>query len=590
MAESVQTTPEWLAAAPEIALDFETHYAAGYSVADMGYSAYVRDRRFAALMAAASNGENALALPPARFPWVALHGKRIVAHNAAFDMAVFGRLQETGVIPVDIRPAGWHDTAALCACLAAPRALDEAAAALLDLRLDKGVRSRAKGGADLFDRLPEYAAQDARACALLWKRFGHHWPESERRLSALTIAMGFRGVAVDRQKVADGFRDLAAKAEAARRALPWYPAQPATSTKALTAECRRHGVPPPDNTRATDGDFDAWLQAHGSTPPGLCARRMIEIRSLHRTATVLETMLARIRPDGRIDAHTLYFGASTGRWSGGGHGLNLQNLNRDDGVGVDLRGCLVAPPGRRLVIVDLAQIEPRCLAWIAGDRTWLDLVRTGANPYEAHAVTAHRWHGKKLKAEDPLLYALCKAERLGLGYGCGAAKFVAVAKALGGLDLSFDECRKIVADFRRANPAITDLWDRLERAFAVRDGKDYRLPLPSGRRLRYFGVDAAEMTAAVTLGGPRFAFYGGKLCENMVQAMARDVFAEGLLRVEAAGLHPILTVHDEVVCEVPAPDAETACAEAVRIMTIAPDWAPDLPLAAEGTVAEFYRK
>ena len=98
------------------------------------------------------------------------------------------------------------------------------------------------------------------------------------------------------------------------------------------------------------------------------------------------------------------------------------------------------------------------------------------------------------------------------------------------------------------------------------------------------------MTAAVTLGGPRFGFYGGKLCENMVQALARDVFAEGLLRVEAAGLNPILTVHDEVVCEVPAADAQAACAEAVRLMTRPPEWAAGLPLAAEGIVADRYTK
>jgi DNA polymerase len=583
-------TPEWLAAASEVALDFETHYAAGYSVTDMGYSAYVRDARFAALMVAVSDGEHSLAVPPARFPWSALHGKILVAHNAAFDMAVFGRLQQTGTIPPEVRPAAWHDTAALCACLAAPRALDEAAAVLLGMTLDKSVRTRARGGPDLFDNLSDYAAQDAVAAARIWRKYGAHWPQTERRLSALTIAMGFRGVAIDRSKAAGGFAHLEAQAESARTALPWYPDQPATSIKALAAECRRHGVPPPPSTRAKEADFDAWLERHADTMPARCARRILDIRSLNRAAKVLETMLARIRADGRIDAHTLYFGAATGRWSGGGHGLNLQNLNRADAGNADLRGCLVPGPGRKLVIVDLSQIEPRCLAWLAGDHAWLDLVRGGANPYEAHAVTAHRWTGKKLKAEDPLLYALCKAERLGLGYGCGPGKFVAVAKILGGLDLSFDECRRIVADFRAANPAIIALWNRLERAFAARDRTFYRLPLPSGRRLRYFEVDASDMTAAVTRGGPRFGFYGGKLCENMVQAMARDVFAEGLLRVEAAGLNPILTVHDEVVCDVPETDAAAACAEAVRLLTLTPEWAPGLPLAAEGTIATRYTK
>ena len=76
----------------------------------------------------------------------------------------------------------------------------------------------------------------------------------------------------------------------------------------------------------------------------------------------------------------------------------------------------------------------------------------------------------------------------------------------------------------------------------------------------------------------------------MVQAMARDVFAEGLLRVDGAGLNPILTVHDEVVCDVPETDAAAACAEALRLLTQTPEWAPGLPLAAEGTVADRYQK
>lgn len=582
--------PQWLAAASEVAIDFETYYATGYSVQDMGYSAYVADPRFDTLLVAVSDGAETFACHPRRFLWHALNGKTLLAHNAAFDMAVFRRLQETGVIPQDVTPAGWRDTAALCAYFGVPRALDDAASVLLGLTLDKSVRDRMKGGPDLFDRVADYGALDAKAAALIWQKLGPYWPEDERQLSTLTIAMGFRGVHLARDKAHTSFRELEDQAESARIALPWHPAQPATSAKALAAECAKHNVSAPVTTSAKEEAFDDWLEQYGNTEPARYVRLIQEIRSLNRAAKVLETMLARVRADERIDAHTLYFGASTGRWSGGGNGLNLQNLNRNDAGNADLRGCLVAAPGMKLVIVDLSQIEPRCLAYVAGDRAWLDLVRSGANPYEAHAMTAHGWKGKKLKVEDSRLYALCKAERLGLGYGCGAEKFVTVARVLGGLDVSLDESKRIVADFRATNSRITGLWKQLERAFADRHGQDYRLPLPSGRRLRYFGVDAGDMTAAVVRGGPRLNFYGGRLCENMIQAMARDAFADGLLRVEAAGLNPILTVHDEVVCEVDAGRAESARAEIIRLMTISPAWAPDLPLAAEGEVADFYRK
>jgi DNA polymerase I-like protein with 3'-5' exonuclease and polymerase domains len=580
----------WLAAAPEVAIDFETVYSADYSVQDLGYSAYVRDSRFDALLVAVSDGDKSIVCNPRRFPWPALHGKALIAHNAAFDQAVFRRLQETGVIPPEVQPAGWHDTAALCAYIGAPRALDEAAAVLVGMTLDKSVRDRMRNGGDLFDRTDEYAAQDARAAALIWRKYGAFWPYHERRLSALTTAMGFRGISIDRKKAERIFQDLEDQAESARLSLPWVPAQAPASPKALAAECRKHGIPPPETTSTKEDAFDEWLEQYGATEPARLVRIVQEIRSLNRSAKVLETMLSRVRADERIDAHTLYFGASTGRWSGGGHGLNLQNLNRGDAGNADLRGCLVAPPGRKLVIADLSQIEPRCLAWMAGDRAWLDLVRSGVNPYEAQAMTAHGWKGQKLKHTNPRLYALSKAERLGLGYGCGAEKFVTVARVLGGIDISLEESRKIVRDFRRGNPTITSLWNRLEKAFSDRDGKHYRLPLPSGRKLRYFDVSREESTARVTLDGPRLNFYGGRLCENLIQAIARDVFADGLLRVEDAGLNPILTVHDEVICEVPEGQAEDALREALRLMTIPPAWAPDLPVAAEGEIAAFYKK
>ncbi len=583
-------SPAWLAAASEVAIDFETFYAAGYSVQDMGFSAYVNHPRFDATMVAVSDGELSFSINPRQFPWPMLHGKTFIAHNAGFDFAVFRRLQESGIIPRGVQPAVWHDTAALCAYIGAPRALDDAADVLLGMKIDKSVRARMKGGADLFDATDAYAAGDAVAAARIWKKYSPFWPEHERELSRLTIDMGFRGIAIDGIKARDIFQSLEDTTESAKLSLPWYPKQAPTSPKAIDAHCEKHGVPPPETTRAKEGAFEDWLELHGHTEPARAIRAVQEIRSLNRSAKVLETMLARIRADGRIDAHTLYFGAGTGRWSGGGHGLNLQNLNRNEAGDADLRGCLVAAPGTMFVIVDLSQIEPRCLAWMAGDRAWLDLVRGGMNPYEAHAMTAHGWHGQKLKYESPRLYSLCKAERLGLGYGCGAQKFIAVAKTLGGIEVTPDESRKIVGEFRRSNPAITNLWNRLEDAFRRRDGADYRLPLPSGRRLRYLDVSSGDMTARVVRGGPRLNFYGGKLCENLIQAIARDVFADGLLRAEQCGLNPILTVHDELICEVPEAKAEAALHLAKTVLTIPPAWAPDLPVAAEGEIAAFYKK
>lgn len=586
---------EWAQAAPWLAIDFETFYdeSQGYSIGDMGYSAYVNDSRFSCSMVAISDGENAHACPPDAFPWAILHGKPVVAHNAGFDEAVFRRLWQLGKVQPPVEPAQWDCTASMCAYLGHPRALDASAKLLLGLTLDKSQRSAMSGGADLFHddaAWAKYAADDALACAKLWAKYSPHWPEHERALARLTFAMGRRGVRVAWDKAQGILEGLEDQAESARLTLPWYPRQKPTSPKALAAYCERHGVPVPDSTATKDDAFSDWLAAYGNTEPARAVRAMQEIRSLNRAAKLMETIKARRRLDDRIDASTLYFGAATGRWSGGGHGLNLQNLNRNDAGLFDVRGCIIASPGNKLVIVDLSQIEPRCLAWMAGDAAWLDLVRNGFNPYEAHAMTAHGWKGKKLKHEDSRLYALCKAERLGLGYGCGADKFVVVAKTLAGLDVEPAEAAKIVREFRATNRAIVQLWDRCEQAFKRCHGGTYRMPLPSSRVLRYFTVDADRMTAATCRGEAPEDWYGGKLTENLIQAMARDVFAEGLLRCEEAGLNPILTVHDEIVCEVPDYCAKDALEAIIERMTAPPLWAPDLPVGAEGCISDFYRK
>jgi hypothetical protein len=119
--EVIGPIPGSILDAREVAIDFETFYASDYSVQDLGYSAYVADPRFDALLVAVSDGVNSYACHPRRFPWAALNGKTLIAHNAAFDQAVFRRLQETRFIPKDVQPAGWHDTAALCAYIGAPR-------------------------------------------------------------------------------------------------------------------------------------------------------------------------------------------------------------------------------------------------------------------------------------------------------------------------------------------------------------------------------------------------------------------------------------------------------------------------------------
>ena len=147
-----------------------------------------------------------------------------------------------------------------------------------------------------------------------------------------------------------------------------------------------------------------------------------------------------------------------------------------------------------------------------------------------------------------------------------------------------------MSDFRRSNPLIIGLWSKLEREFTAKHDQTYFLKLPSGRYLRYFDVDADTMTAANERGGKRFSYYGGKCVENLTQATARDVFSEGLLRVEKAGYRILFHVHDELIVEVRKPDAERACTDIEQLMSVCPNWLEGCPLGAEAVIAEHYLK
>lgn len=264
------------------------------------------------------------------------------------------------------------------------------------------------------------------------------------------------------------------------------------------------------------------------------------------------------------------------------------------GSGLDLRGMIIARPGCKLVICDLAQIEPRVLNWLIDNTALLDMIRGGMSIYEAFARVSMGWTGGQLKKEDKHKYAMAKVNVLGLGYGCGARKFKTIAKLMGGLDLSDDECKTAVEEFRRNNPGIPALWQSLELAMKRSLGEDYRIDLPSGRQLVYNQIysDGGEYFGTGLNRGRRQGkkLYGGVLAENSVQAIARDVFSEGLLRIldyEDQGVNVVFTVHDEAVCEVPVDFDEGKIETA---MTTTPDWIAGCPLAAELEVSPRYKK
>jgi len=643
-----------------VGVDFETYYTGEYSVQAMGVYPYARDRRFRAWAVAVADGRKTRVAEPGAFPWAEIDGLAWVSHNREFDKAVFERLQEDGVIPQGVRPGVWHCTAAACAFLQYPRDLKGACKEVLGIEVDKSVRAGLKGqkGADdlfahagMSEEEEKYTGNDAELCLKLWTALGWKWPEHERTLFEATCEMGACGVPVDWERVEQAREDLTVAARKLEAGIEWTPA---LSVDKFKKACAAYGVPAPASTGKGDEDFGEWLKMYGNTPCGRMAANMAALRRTNRLVKLLETMGTRRKPDGRLAFELKYYGATPGRWSGGG-GFNVQNLNRKKAAGLDIRSCFCAGDGEVFGVADYAQIEARVLLWLAGDQKTLAMLRE--NPamdmYEVHARATMGWRpevrGQRAEdggrrdssrggaetrseenAENGTLNAqagreesleefcertgssvrqLAKARVLGLGFRCGAGTFVRVAKIMAGLTVSFEEAKRIVREYRESNPRVVALWEDLERRAweAFDKGADLVLPFPAtqhdarcGRHLYYrdlrvsaadaegFGRGGKVLTAVVA--GERVPIHGGILAENLVQGTARDVMASAWLRCAKAGRNPCLTVHDELVFELPEATAEGGLAEIRGIMEAPLPWAWGLPLRTSGKLMKRYGK
>ncbi len=405
-----------------------------------------------------------------------------------------------------------------------------------------------------------------------------------------------------------------------------------------------HGFETEDLTRATLGNL-----LGGDLDPQV--RELLEIRQQAAATSPAKyrVLLNATNRDGRLRGLIQFCGAArTGRDAG--RLFQPQNLPRspdwfDDDVQATtvaamkadcehliwdnvsercayaVRGALVAAEGTKLVIADLSNIEGRVLAWLAGE-DWKVAAFKAYDRGEGHdlyKVTAGRILGKDpgviTKTERQLQG---KVPELAGGYQGGVGAY----RKMGGkvFDAMTDEAiQEIVSAWRKAHPCTRNLWYDMEAAarsainkmgesFAVRDLITFdvkpdgqgiawlRMKLPSGRYLCYPRPEASASGSLSYQGMNQFTrkwerldTYGGKLVENAVQAIARDVFMSGMLRAEEAGYSVCIRVHDELVCE--TPDEPTYTSEGLAaLMSTNPSWSAGLPLAAAGFEAYRYRK
>lgn len=301
------------------------------------------------------------------------------------------------------------------------------------------------------------------------------------------------------------------------------------------------------------------------------------------------------------------------------------------------RSCLTAPPGFVLAVCDFSQVEARALQWAAGDHEGLKtfcLFDTGdkvnGDPYRVMAGRIYNRTPAEIPKESQER-KVGKAAELACGYGQGgglpcprSSKHPHGFNGFHGYMLKNGidpESIKpltpagVVAAWRQVHEPIVALWRELEQAaMSAVEGVDCAAGpfeflscdglvvcrLPSGRPLVYRGMHIqrdergprglAYTSRESARTGHHERTYGGKLAENVIQAHCRDLMALALLTAEAEGLMPVLTIHDEIICQVPEDRAEEAFAKLHAIMCTVPDWAKGMPIAASGHVCKRYHK
>jgi len=579
------------------AIDFETYYDKDYSVKTLGPVAYVNDSRFDAYLVSIV-GDNGFEWVghPSQAPWPVISGHRWVSHNASFDQPVFLRLVALGIVPNDVSPCEWLCTADLCAYLQKPRSLKDACSVLFGVKLNKAVRSRLSGkrhSGELFPdkSLLEYALDDSRYCLRLWTSLELQWPAHERELSHLTRWWGVAGVFVDLARLAADMATLARLRAEAQQQIPWVrdDADVVLSKRHLALNCREAGIEPPKSLAMDDEDCAIWEDTYGEQFPWVAAMR--QWRRTNMLLAKYEAIQRRTLGKGCMSYNLKYCGAQhTGRWSGDA-GVNLQNLPRGDMFGVNLRACFIPAPGCVFVVVDFSQIEPRVLAWLTEDSRLLGHIHACSDFYEAQARSMGLWDKSEPLRSDPALRHKIKGLNLGLAYGMGWKRF----QLLTSLDTA--ECKRLVALYQEKNKPVLAMWDELERkarkASQRKNTPVLQLELPSGRVIQYFDVQTKKGLTAQFVQGSKERKYitGPLLTENVTQAVAREVFAAALLRVQTiTDCRVVWHVHDEIICEVPKNLAAGKQAEIERVMCVPPEWASDLPIAVESSIEERYTK
>lgn len=604
-----------------VTLDYETFFGKDYTLSGkINTSEYVRDDRFHVHGVAIKKGNGKtlwytgrnIALALKEIDW---SKTAMVGHNTAFD----------GFITSEIyghKPAFYVDTLSMSRATrghATRHDLDTVAKAFgHGGKVKRDALANTKDKVQLTKdeeaKLGGYAVDDVDDTYRIFWDMYPHVPDDELRLIDITMRMFCDPVLeIDIPRVkAELENELGAKAAALLRSGAQVDDLMSNDKFARLLQAAGAQLPQkisPSTGKLTyafaksDLAFQDLMKNGNDKVRALCEARL-KVKS-----TIGETRANRFLEAGR-DGMKLpillnFSGAHTHRWSGGNK-MNLQNLKR----GGELRRSILAPKGHVVVVADSAQIEARVLAWLSQQMDIVNAFATKQDVYKLMASVIYNIPVEDVTKDQRFIGKICV---LGLGYGMGPQKLQQTLKqgTMGPpVDISEDECRRIVGIYRQKNWKIKAFWKKMDQVITnmtlgieskegpLEIGKGF-IRLPNGMFLQYFGLHGtAEITrddlvmtetTYLTRTG-RTKLYGGLLTENVVQALSRIIIAEQMLKIHDAGYRIVTMTHDEIVIIAKKKDAKKALDFMVKTMSTPPDWAPGLPLAAEGGFDDCYSK
>ena len=602
-----------------LTIDFETYYSSAFSLTKMTTEEYVRHPDFEVIGVAVQEdgGEPVWFSGDAQETYQFLKSYEwdkclALAHNAPFDGAIL-------TWKFGIKPKGWLDTLSMGRALHGTEVGGSLAALTHYYDLgEKGTEVLKALGLRRQDFAHDALAQYGEYCkndvALTWKLFNAmaaEFPPEELRLIDLTVQMfsdpvlqlDARTLHVHLMMVQQRKAELLAN----------FDKDTLMSNPQFADLLRTYGVEPPTKISLTTGKqtyafsktdeaFKELLEHEDTQVQALVAARLGTKSTIEETRT--ERFLG-IAERGTLPVPLRYYAAHTGRW-GGDDKLNLQNLPRNS----PLKKAILPPRGYVFLDSDSSQIEARTLAWLSGQE---DLVEAFDRGEDVYKIMASAIYGKDVAQINKDERFVGKTTILGAGYGMGAKKFQTQLKNFG-VELELEETKRVIDTYRQTYPYIPQLWQDAHAILGAIIGDQYAefgrngimkvegrkgILLPNGLYLKYPNLrfeeteqDGKLRTEFVydTRRGKQTVpnrIYGGKVIENVCQALARIVIGKQMLMV-AKKYRVVMTVHDAIGCIVPEAEADQAKEYVELCMRLRPEWAPELPLNCEAGYGASY--